>query len=193
MTSIQEEERLDNLPDSLLADGGPSGNFTLLAPAATIPPALTDIPDVMSRVKVENYLLQLATATADPSPDHKEPPEQGISSPCSPPLSPVGDETVSVSGGGPKLVQSASRDRLASEDEANVSVCSSRMSRMSDLSNLTASRFNQVGAFYGAVLQNSTAVAGPVCPFPEEWQYNTIPEVIENDEDIEEDEFLISF
>jgi len=54
---------------------------------------------------------------------------------------------------------------------------------MSDLSNLTSGRFSQVGAFYGAVLPNPGGL--PLCPFPDEWQYNTIPEVIENDEEID--------
>ena len=37
------------------------------------------------------------------------------------------------------------------------------------------------GAFYGA----SVLATAPTCPFPEEWQFNTIPESIENDDDID--------
>ena len=38
------------------------------------------------------------------------------------------------------------------------------------------------GMFYG--VGAAAAAAGPVCPFPEEWQ-QTIPECIENDDDID--------
>jgi len=74
---------------------------------------------------------------------------------------------------------------IATEDDCNNSICSgsqSVASRQSDLSSLTGSRLGR-GLFYG-----SAAAAGPtapVCPFPEDWQFNTIPESIENDEDID--------
>merc|ERR1712192_116917 len=55
----------------------------------------------------------------------------------------------------------------------------SRTSRQSDLGSLTG-RFG-AGAFYGA----SVLATAPTCPFPEEWQFNTIPESIENDDDID--------
>ena len=69
-------------------------------------------------------------------------------------------------------------------DEGNVSVCSgsaSLHSRQSDLSSLTGSRLNR-GLFSGVLEPNNS---NPVCPFPTDWQFNTIPESIENDEDID--------
>ena len=69
-------------------------------------------------------------------------------------------------------------------DEGNVSVCSgsaSLHSRQSDLSSLTGSRLNR-GLFSGVLESNNS---NPVCPFPTDWQFNTIPESIENDEDID--------
>jgi len=74
---------------------------------------------------------------------------------------------------------------IATEEDCNTSICSgsqSIASRQSDLSSLTGSRLGR-GLFYGsAVAADPTA---PVCPFPEDWQFNTIPESIENDEDID--------
>ena len=63
----------------------------------------------------------------------------------------------------------------------------SRASRHSELSNLTGRFSSGVGGiFYGAALAPSGASSGQtVCPFPDEWQFNTIPESIENDEDID--------
>ena len=46
-------------------------------------------------------------------------------------------------------------------------------------SSLAGARMGR-GMFYGV----GAAAAGPVCPFPEEWQ-QTIPECIENDDDID--------
>ena len=72
------------------------------------------------------------------------------------------------------------RGRMNSEDEANLSVCSSR-SRASDLGSM-GGRFGQgtLSTFYGVGIP-----ATNTCPFPDEWQYNTIPEVIENDDEID--------
>lgn len=66
-------------------------------------------------------------------------------------------------------------------DDMNVSVTSSHSvaSRQSELSSLAGLRMR--GVFGGAM----AAAGAPVCPFPDDWQYNAIPEVIENDEDID--------
>jgi hypothetical protein len=196
MTSIQEECGLDNAPPLPAVSAAPlCDNVQEPSSTSTITkPSILDVPDVLSHVKVENYLLQLAQlpanntslerkdSAATVAEGEEEEEREEVSSPISP-LSP-GQELASVSGGGPKQA-AAARDRLASEDEANTSVCSSRVSRMSDLSNLTG-RFSHGGAFYGAMMLPSTVTpAAPVCPFPDEWQYNTIPEVIENDEEID--------
>eukprot|EP00092_Neocalanus_flemingeri_P036695 GFUD01039950.1.p1 GENE.GFUD01039950.1~~GFUD01039950.1.p1 ORF type:complete len:796 (+),score=194.27 GFUD01039950.1:2045-4432(+) len=72
------------------------------------------------------------------------------------------------------------------EDDANHSMASSRSktSRQSDLSSLNG-RFSN-GMFYGSAIGASGTGAGqPTCPFPDDWQFNTIPESIENDEDID--------
>ena len=69
------------------------------------------------------------------------------------------------------------------EDNDTISQCSgsqSLVSRQSDLSSLTGARMGR-GLFYGSLAASSHA---PVCPFPEEWQ-QTIPESIENDDDID--------
>jgi len=71
------------------------------------------------------------------------------------------------------------------EDECSTSICSgsqSILSRQSDLSSLTGSRFGR-GLFYGSAVAADSAA--PVCPFPEDWQFNTIPKSIENDDDID--------
>ena len=68
------------------------------------------------------------------------------------------------------------------EEEANLSLCSgshSLISRHSELSSLTGARMGS-GMFYGG----QQVAAAAVCPFPEDWQ-QTIPEVIENDEEID--------
>merc|ERR1711915_437117 len=70
------------------------------------------------------------------------------------------------------------------DDGGNVSVCSgsaSLHSRQSDLSSLTGSRLSR-GLFSGVLASNDS---NPICPFPTDWQFNTIPESIENDEDID--------
>ena len=89
----------------------------------------------------------------------------------------------------PKDEASNSQDESAFEDGANHSLTSSRSraSRHSELSNLTGRFSSGVGGiFYGAALAPSGAPSGQtVCPFPDEWQFNTIPESIENDEDID--------
>ena len=43
-------------------------------------------------------------------------------------------------------------------------------------------RFGQgtLSTFYGVGIPTTST-----CPFPDEWQYNTIPEVIENDDEID--------
>ncbi len=151
---------------------------------------ILDIPDVKAHAKVENYLMQLVANTstcASPSAelsDTRNSEEEALKSPT--PLSPV-QQLVSVSGGRPKGAGGGGARQnsdCAASDDGNVSV-SSRVSRMSDLSNLTG-RFSQ-GAFYGSMMGGGvgSAAAGPVCPFPDEWQYNTIPEVIENDEEVD--------
>jgi len=80
-------------------------------------------------------------------------------------------------------------DESIIEDEANNSLASSRSkaSRQSDLSNLTGRFSNGVGGmFFGSALGASGTQGGQtVCPFPDDWQFNTIPESIENDEDID--------
>lgn len=80
-------------------------------------------------------------------------------------------------------------DESVIEDGANNSLTSSRSraSRQSDLSNLTGRFSNGVGGiFFGSALGQSGASNGQaVCPFPEDWQFNTIPESIENDDDID--------
>ena len=72
----------------------------------------------------------------------------------------------------------------ASADPGDISIASSHShsvaSRQSDLSSLSGARMR--GLFHGTAL---VANNSPVCPFPEEWQYNIIPEVIENEEDID--------
>lgn len=80
------------------------------------------------------------------------------------------------------------RVRIGSDEEGNTSVCSSRSrasrtSRASDLVSLNSSRFGQgaIGSLYGV----GVATDQTVCPFPDEWQFNTIPEVIENDDEID--------
>jgi len=56
----------------------------------------------------------------------------------------------------------------------------SRVSKLSEISNLTG-RFTNTGMFYGSALGGQQQV----CPFPEEWQFQTIPESIENNEEID--------
>ena len=65
--------------------------------------------------------------------------------------------------------------------DEEASVCSgshSLISRQSDLSSLSGARMGS-GMFYGG-----PPVTAAVCPFPEDWQ-QTIPEVIENDDEID--------
>ena len=67
------------------------------------------------------------------------------------------------------------------DEDANISLCSgshSLLSRHSELSSVTGARMGS-GMFYGG--QSASAA---VCPFPEDWQH-TIPEVIENDDEID--------
>jgi len=96
---------------------------------------------------------------------------------------------VEVTANGPKDDARNSLDESAFEDGANNSLTSSRSraSRHSELSNLTGRFSNGVGGiFYGTAMAPSGAPSGQtVCPFPDEWQFNTIPESIENDEDID--------
>merc|ERR1719342_1325800 len=68
-------------------------------------------------------------------------------------------------------------------EEDNTSQCSgSVLSRQSDLSSLNGVRMTS-GIFYGSSSINGAANA-PVCPYPEDWQ-QTIPEYIENDDEID--------
>jgi len=92
----------------------------------------------------------------------------------------------------PEDTKDASNDFLdesLTEDDANHSMASSRSkaSRQSDLSNLTGRFSNGVGGmFFGSALGTAGTPSGQtVCPFPDDWQFNTIPESIENDEDID--------
>ena len=73
-------------------------------------------------------------------------------------------------------------ENVPSEEEPDFSVASSHSvaSRHSDLSSLSGARMR--GLFHGTAI---TSKDSPVCPFPEEWQFNIIPEVIENEEDID--------
>ena len=73
-------------------------------------------------------------------------------------------------------------ENVPSEEEPDFSVASSHSvaSRQSDLSSLSGARMR--GLFHGTAI---TSKDSPVCPFPEEWQFNIIPEVIENEEDID--------
>ena len=72
----------------------------------------------------------------------------------------------------------------AAKAEPDTSIASSHSqsvaSRQSDLSSLSGARMR--GLFHGTALAANNP---PVCPFPDEWQYNIIPEVIENEEDID--------
>ena len=72
-------------------------------------------------------------------------------------------------------------------EAADVSVCSSasrsRASRLSDLGSLSGRLGRStLTNFYAS---SAAAAETTACPFPEEWQYNTIPEVIGNDEEID--------
>lgn len=71
-------------------------------------------------------------------------------------------------------------------EDGNVSICSgsqSMASRHSELSSLTGRGAIGRGLFYGC----SVAAEGSsqACPFPDEWQHQTIPECIENDDEID--------
>ena len=72
-------------------------------------------------------------------------------------------------------------------DDGNASQCSetqSVASRQSELSSLAGARRMGGGLFYG-MTPATTENQAPVCPFPEDWQFNTIPESIENDDDLD--------
>jgi hypothetical protein len=199
ITSNLSGKRLDNglttivpttTPGVCDNDRTPTGSSVNASATTSRVRPILDIPDVKAHAKVENYLMQLVANTstcASPAElSDTRNSEEALKSPAATtPLSPV-QQLVSVSGGRPKAGGGARQnsDCCAASDDGNVSV-SSRVSRMSDLSNLTG-RFSQ-GAFYGSLMGGSAgaAAAGPVCPFPDEWQYNTIPEVIENDEEVD--------
>jgi len=73
-------------------------------------------------------------------------------------------------------------------EDCNDSQCSesqSVASRQSELSSLTGARRlgGGAGLFYGMTASSDNTA--PVCPFPEDWQFNTIPESIENDDDLD--------
>ena len=72
-------------------------------------------------------------------------------------------------------------------DDCNKSHCSesqSVASRQSELSSLAGAKRMGGGLFYG-MNPTSNENQAPVCPFPEDWQFNTIPESIENDDDLD--------
>jgi len=72
-------------------------------------------------------------------------------------------------------------------DDCNESHCSesqSVASRQSELSSLTGAKRMGGGLFYGMTSASNDNQA-PVCPFPEDWQFNTIPESIENDDELD--------
>jgi len=73
-----------------------------------------------------------------------------------------------------------SLDVSINEDDANNSLASSRSraSRQSDLTNLTGRVSIGIGGLLGFAGQTN-------CPFPDDWQFNTIPETIENDDDVD--------
>ena len=76
-------------------------------------------------------------------------------------------------------VTSPNKSSLSITEDDTSSMCSgSRLSRQSNLSSLTGARISR-GIFYG-----TSSMTSPTCPFPEEWQ-QTIPESIENNEDID--------
>jgi len=70
--------------------------------------------------------------------------------------------------------------RLLDESFDSETSSRSKVSKLSDISNL-AGRFTNTGMFYGSALGGQQQV----CPFPEEWQFQTIPESIENNEEID--------
>ena len=67
-------------------------------------------------------------------------------------------------------------DDSFSSEASSRSKLSSRQSDTLSLNN----RINNAGMFYGATLGGQT-----VCPFPSDWQFHTIPESIENNEEID--------
>jgi len=79
---------------------------------------------------------------------------------------------------------------ISIDDDADISLSSSKSkaSRQSDMSNLTG-RLNS-GILYGSLVPalggglTGTGQA-TICPFPDDWQFNSIPESIENDDDID--------
>jgi len=130
--------------------------------------ALEPTEDVV-RSRVEAYVNSLPTEMAN----------------LSKPESPVTPRSVTLKSPGSMLDTTyGRRSRILSEDEANLSVCSSRSrasKAASDLGSVTG-RFGQgtIGSMYGVGVPSEQ-----LCPFPDEWQYNTIPEVIENDDEID--------
>ena len=76
-------------------------------------------------------------------------------------------------------VTSPNKSSISITEDDTSSMCSgSRLSRQSNLSSLTGARISR-GIIYG-----TSSMTSPTCPFPEEWQ-QTIPESIENNEDID--------
>merc|ERR1719427_2063077 len=72
-------------------------------------------------------------------------------------------------------------------DDCNESHCSesqSVASRQSELSSLTGAKRMGGGLFYGMTPASNEKQA-PECPFPEDWQFNTIPDSIENDDELD--------
>ena len=71
----------------------------------------------------------------------------------------------------------------AKEEDYNSSPRShSTPSPFSDLSSRAGSRLGR-GMFYGS--PPASGVTDPVCPFPEDWQYNFIPDTVENNDEID--------
>jgi len=142
----------------------------------------------LSQAKVAEYINSLRQLDCTPdkldlSLDSPAPPTKSLLTPLSNKHRRVALEDPVISPLMAKFSElSEGRGRMVSEEEGNTSVCSSRSrtSRVSDLGSMSG-RFGKgtLGNFYGGVGEQTN------CPFPEEWQYNTIPEVIENDDEID--------
>jgi len=142
----------------------------------------------LSQAKVAEYINSLRQLDCTPdkldlSLDSPAPPTKSLLTPLSNKHRRVALEDPVISPLMAKFSElSEGRGRMVSDEEGNTSVCSSRSrtSRVSDLGSMSG-RFGKgtLGNFYGGVGEQTN------CPFPEEWQYNTIPEVIENDDEID--------
>ena len=88
------------------------------------------------------------------------------------------------------LPSPSSKDALKmnSKDELNDSIDSeassrSKLSSRQSESLSVANRVNTSGLFYGSTVLSGQQPA--VCPFPSDWQFQTIPETIENEEEVD--------